>query len=267
MRAEVVALLRCPVCRAGLADHGGALRCPAGHSFDVARQGYVSLLGAGRSDTGDNAAMVQARQGFLAAGHFAPLTGALIGASGAGPVVDLGAGTGHHTAAVVAAIGGVGLALDSSRAAARLAARAHADLGSVVADTWSALPVGDGVAGTVLTVFAPRNPAETARILAPGGRWVLATPTPDHLAELVVDLGLVTVDARKEERLATHLAGWELVEERLVERELDLSAAEVGAAVAMGPSAHHGTVEAGHPRRTRLSVLVRAYELSGSRSS
>ena len=82
---DVLGYLRCPHCGRPLAQAGPALRCAAGHSFDIARQGYVSLLPAGiPGDAGDTAAMVRARRDFLAAGHFAPIAAALTRAPGTG---------------------------------------------------------------------------------------------------------------------------------------------------------------------------------------
>ncbi|HEX4815052.1 MAG TPA: methyltransferase domain-containing protein [Nonomuraea sp.] len=78
MLADIVDYLACPVCRAGLRLGDGALRCAAGHAFDVARQGYVSLLvGSRPPGTADSAAMVEARARFLDAGHYAPLAAAV----------------------------------------------------------------------------------------------------------------------------------------------------------------------------------------------
>ena len=54
-------------------------------------------------------------------------------------------------------------------------------LALVVADLWEPVPVADAVADAVLSVFAPRNVPETARMLAPGGSWLLVTPNPGHL--------------------------------------------------------------------------------------
>ena len=69
MLDEVIRYLECPYCGAGMADVGAALRCGRGHAFDIARQGYVSLLPAGaKGGGGDTAAMVRARADFLAAG-------------------------------------------------------------------------------------------------------------------------------------------------------------------------------------------------------
>ena len=54
------------------------LRCANGHSFDVARQGYVTLMpGAAKAGTADTAEMVADRAAFLGAGHYAPLASAL----------------------------------------------------------------------------------------------------------------------------------------------------------------------------------------------
>lgn len=44
MLDAVTDLLACPQCERGLDLDDGVLLCEAGHSFDVARQGYVSLL-------------------------------------------------------------------------------------------------------------------------------------------------------------------------------------------------------------------------------
>jgi hypothetical protein len=41
-------LLRCPLCKSGFTAAAGALVCRNGHSFDLAREGYVNLL-SGRS--------------------------------------------------------------------------------------------------------------------------------------------------------------------------------------------------------------------------
>ncbi|WP_211266966.1 putative RNA methyltransferase [Nonomuraea candida] len=78
MLADIVEYLICPVCRADLRLHGGVVRCAGGHAFDVAKQGYVSLLvGSRPPGTADSAEMVAARAAFLDAGHYAPLAEAV----------------------------------------------------------------------------------------------------------------------------------------------------------------------------------------------
>ena len=62
---DVLPLLRCPHCEAALSREGEAVRCEAGHSFDVARQGYLSLLGReGTPHTGDTERALDAGTGF-----------------------------------------------------------------------------------------------------------------------------------------------------------------------------------------------------------
>jgi 23S rRNA (guanine745-N1)-methyltransferase len=132
------------------------------------------------------------------------------------------------------------VALDASRYAAGRSAGADSRIGSVLADAWSRLPVRAGVASTVLSVFAPRDPAEIGRVLAPQGRVVVVTPEPDHLAELRSGFGLLSVDPGKTERLDEAFAGLLQTVERVeLRQEMVLSPEDVHALIRMGPSAHH----------------------------
>ena len=200
------AALACPHCTSHLAPHDGLFDCPNGHAFDIAKQGYVALLGAGaRTDTGDTADMVAARAEFLGAGHYRPIASA-VGAALAGrrgPLLEIGAGTGYYLAAALDAAGSAaaGIALDSSKYAARRAATDPRVI-SVVADAWSALPVQDDSVGAVLSVFAPRTPAEIVRVLVPGGLFVAVTPQAGHLAQLRDRVTMLTVDEGKAQKLA-----------------------------------------------------------------
>ncbi|MFD6389004.1 putative RNA methyltransferase [Nocardia sp. NPDC060259] len=307
----MAALLACPECGDELQPRERALRCGTGHSFDIARQGYVGLLtGASTKMTGDTAAMLDARAAFQGAGHFAPIAAAITQVFGAttpgstdimssdgvgrtsGPptpdgsvvphggtaaahtasaesaVLEVGAGTGYYLAALMdAAPESVGIALDVAKPAARRAARAHPRMAAVLADAWRGLPIRDDTLTGVLSVFAPRNPAEVARVLAPGGRFVVVTPTARHLSELVGSLDMVRVDPDKERRLADSLSGsFTRTAHTLVEFPMKLARADVTNVIAMGPSAFHGT-PADDPRIASLpditevtaSVTVSAY--------
>lgn len=244
MLSDVVDLLACPVCADGLRIDERVVRCAHGHTFDIAKQGYVSLLLASQPPgTADSQAMVNARADFLAAGHYAPLARALaetVGLLAQRVVVDAGTGTGYYLAtALESAPDAVGLAFDVSKHAVKRAARAHERIGAFVADVWQPLPIGDGVADVVLDVFAPRNGPEFARILRPGGALVVVTPARTHLSPLVEELGLLSVDADKENRVAQSLRDFTEVERRAVEFEMHLTREGVAEVVGMGPSAWH----------------------------
>ena len=254
MLDDVLPYLACPYCGAGLTRTGSALHCARGHAFNVARQGYASLLPKkAHGEGGDTAAMVQARTDFLAAGHFADLAAevadtaaealaaAAADGAGAGCVVESGAGTGYYLARVLDALPGrVGIALDRSRYALRRAARAHERIGAVACDVWRRLPVTTTAAVLALDVFAPRNGAELRRILNPAGRLVVVTPDDDHLRELAGALGLLSVDERKQERLAEKLGPYfDLTSRRDYQARLELGQADILAAAQMGPAAWH----------------------------
>jgi 23S rRNA (guanine745-N1)-methyltransferase len=261
---DVACWLRCPHCGGAVATAGRTLRCEAGHSFDIARQGYVSLLQPGaRGSGGDTAAMVRARQEFLATGWYAPVAAALADAAarawpprpGApGCAADVGAGTGYYLAALLDRLpGAAGLALDLSRHALRQAARAHPRIGAVGCDAWRPLPVRDGAAVVVLSVFAPRDGAELRRILRPDGSLLMITPTEGHLAELTGPLGLLSVDDRKRERLDDKLGPhFDLVSEREHRDVMTLGHRDVAALTTMGPSAWHADRQEMAARIARL---------------
>lgn len=273
MLADVVPYLRCPVCRAGLTLAGSVLGCDRGHRFDVARQGYVSLLpGDARTGTADTAAMVAARERFLGSHEYAALTDAVAdvtadlgGADGApGCVVDAGGGTGHHLAGTLDRCHDrVGVCCDLSRYAARRAARAHPRIGAVVADVWRGVPVRDAGAAAVVNVFAPRNPAEFHRVLHPDGVLVVATPQPDHLHEVVRHLRLLSVDEDKPQRLREALDDrFALLDRRDLRWTMRLDRRAVLALVEMGPSAWHAGAEplsealAGWPEPVEVTAAV-----------
>ncbi|AUH42627.1 methyltransferase domain-containing protein [Streptomyces sp. CMB-StM0423] len=264
-------VLRCPTCRRTRRLHpeGGALRCPAGHTFDLARHGYVSLLTGARATSGDDADMVRARSRFLATGAYEPLRAAaarLAAAAVSRPratVVDAGCGTGHYLAGVLDRLPGArGVGLDTSVRALRAAARAHDRAAAVAADVFRPLPLADGTADVVLNVFAPRNAAGFHRVLRQGGRLVVLRPTGRHLAELRDRRpAMVAVDPAKEERLHRALDPFfEAAATERVDYPVHLTAAEALDLVAMTPSARHpARTEGPPPGRVTVSVLATAY--------
>ena len=68
--------LRCPVCGEHLQQNEKTWRCEQGHTFDVARQGYVNLLPVTQKHSlhpGDTKEQVAARRDFLDGGYYMPI--------------------------------------------------------------------------------------------------------------------------------------------------------------------------------------------------
>ena len=237
------------------ADDFSRLVSESGHSFDVAKQGYVTLAaGAGLKHKGDDMDMVNARETYLAMGHFAPfveaVTGAVQGAldsaslaeSTPASLLEVGAGTGYylaHTLDSIAEARGVGL--DISPHAAKHLAKCHPRVGAVVADVWERLPIRDESVDAISVVFAPRNPAEFQRVLAPGGQVIVLTPDAGHLDELREPLGILGVEDGKVERMYEQAEGFleQAADPVDISFPIELDKASVAAQVGMSPSARH----------------------------
>ncbi|MFF0224827.1 putative RNA methyltransferase [Streptomyces sp. NPDC004629] len=265
-------LLCCPVCRARLGPDRGSLRCRAGHTFDIARQGYVSLLTGIRATSGDDAAMVQARNRFLSTGRYAPVRRALTRLTadvlpGQGTVVDIGCGTGYYLAGVLDQLPGArGLGLDASGPALRSAARAHPRAAAASWDVFRPFPLVDQAVDVMLDVFAPRNPSEFHRMLRPTGRLIVVRPIERHLAELRGEVpAMVTIDPDKEQRLQQALDPYfEAAGTRHIEYTAPLTRQEAIDLVGMTPSARHLTHAdlSDHgplPDQVTVSVLATCY--------
>jgi 23S rRNA (guanine745-N1)-methyltransferase len=263
---RATAVLACPHCRGRLRPEGRSLACRLGHRFDVARHGSVRLdAGRGRRrPDGDDRDMIEARRVFFAAGGFRVVTAALAtvaeracGSRASSWLLDVGAGTGHHSEGILdRLVGSHGVAVDVSRPALAAAARRHPRLAAVGADVWTGLPIRSDAVDVVLGAFAPRNVAEMHRVLRPDGRLLVLTPAPDHLRELLVHTS-IGIDARKRERLDRSFGGRFTLERRIRVTDRVPLRPDVGAALyRMGPWARHAVTS--HP----LEAVTVAAELA-----
>ncbi|KAA3649282.1 MAG: methyltransferase domain-containing protein [Proteobacteria bacterium] len=195
MRITAFTDLACPLDGAPLQRDGAAWRCAAGHSYDIASQGYVHLLPVQQKrsrDPGDSKAMVAARRRYLNAGHYQPIAEAVrratlagLPASG-GSCLDAGCGEGYYLRQLAEADDDRPLALlglDISKWATLAAARQDARPAWVVGSN-ARLPVLPGTLDRVLCLFGFPVYAEFARVLKPGGVLLQVDAGPDHLREL-----------------------------------------------------------------------------------
>lgn len=265
--------LRCPFCfSAGrgsvpLAPAGAlVLGCEAGHRIDVHKRGFVSLLPPRTRVVGDSAEMLAARARFFETGAYAPIAAAVARAGTAvvpptgARVAEIGCGTGYYLAALCAGLAEPRpLACDLSPAAVRTAVRAVPGAAGVVLDVWQPLPLADDSEDLILSVFAPRNLPDFARVLAPGGSLVAVVPTDAHLREARAAGLALDVPAGKADDLAHAAAPWFTETDRQeVEFGMDLDAESLALLLGMGPSAHHSRDQGGGdaPARVTASVTV-----------
>ena len=258
MLKDIVDVLADPVDGSALtgADDFSRLVSETGHSYDVAKQGYVTLAsGAGIAHEGDSPEMVASREAFLSRGHFAPfvetvtervldaLQGLPLDDVSATPtILEVGAGTGYYLTHTLDAVeNSRGIGVDIAVPAAKHLAKTHPKIGAVVADVWEGLPLRDNSVDVITVIFAPRNPQEFARVLVDDGEVLILTPQAGHLDELREPLGILGVEEGKQERMLEQAAG-HLVpvgEPELIEFPMNLDRESIAAQVGMSPSARH----------------------------
>ncbi len=190
-----MAQILCPLCAGALTTEPHRLVCPKGHSFDVARQGYVNLLPVTQKHSlhpGDTKEQVAARREFLDGGFYGPI-GQTVSQAAAefcapgGEILDVGCGEGYYSAQVWKAVPDSKLyGLDISKDAVRLAAGRHKGA-FWLCGTGAKLPFGQEF-DLLLSLFALTIPEEFCRVLKPGGIFIQALAAQDHLMGLTVVL-------------------------------------------------------------------------------
>ncbi len=255
--------MRCTVrsCGSPLVLDGKRWVCAFGHSFDVAREGYTNLLqpqDRRSTSPGDSPATCAARRRWVDRGLVAPLVEAVANLLPQGHVLDVGCGEGA-AAGAFSARGHPTIGLDLSPAALRLAAKRHASVSFVVANADRGLPFLDGSFQAV-TSLAARFPAEeTHRVLAPGGRAIVAVPGPDDLDGV---RALTLGDARAVDRLPRVVASapmFQLESSFSVSLVVDLDAEAVRDALVLTWRARRAALDRAAPVTTTLSWTVAVF--------
>ena len=180
--------LICPICHLPLEAEGRTLRCGRGHSFDVARQGYVNLLPVQQKRSlhpGDTREQVLSRRAFLESGAYTPIVEAVRAAVAGqvGPILDVGCGEGYYAVRVAEAIGAELMGLDISKEAVRCAAAKYKGH-RWVCGTAAHLPIADASVGVLMSMFALTMPGEFRRVLRRGGIFIQVLAAQDHLMGL-----------------------------------------------------------------------------------
>ncbi len=185
-------MLLCPVrdCRGPLLRQPRRLLCGRGHSFDVARSGYVNLLQPQERRSkrpGDTTAAVAARRRLHERGVTEPLLEAIrntVAASAGDIVLDAGCGDGFYLGSLANRSGCSAHGIDISVPAIEAAARRYPECEWIVANADRFVPYDDRSFSIVLTVTARMNVSEFARVLRRDGRLLVALAAPQDLVEL-----------------------------------------------------------------------------------
>jgi 23S rRNA (guanine745-N1)-methyltransferase len=223
-------LLLCPVrtCHLPLARDERRLLCARGHSFDVARSGYINLLQPQErrsKQPGDTPAALRARRRLHDLGATVPLLHSIaeiVTASPSDIVLDAGCGEGFYLGTLARQTGFSAHGVDISVPSIDAAARRYPECEWVVANADRFVPYADCSFSIVLSITARMNASEFRRVLRDDGRLLVALPAPDDLIELR-GTGRDRVN-RTVETFAPHFT---LVDRRRVTTTADLNASAV----------------------------------------
>jgi 23S rRNA (guanine745-N1)-methyltransferase len=223
-------MLLCPVrnCQMALGRVERRLLCPRGHSFDVARSGYINLLQPQErrsKQPGDTLAAVAARRRLHDRGVTGPLLDGIAEMVGARPsdiVLDAGCGDGFYLGSLASQTGFDAHGVDISTTAVDAAARRYRGCEWIVANADRFLPYAERSFSIVLSITGRMNAGEFRRVLRDDGSLLVALPAPEDLVELR-GAGRDRVDRT----VKTFAEGFTLVDRRRVTTAADLDAAGV----------------------------------------
>lgn len=223
-------LLICPVrdCGQPLTRDQRRAVCPRGHSFDTARSGYLNLLQPQERrsrEPGDSAAAVAARRRLHDRGVTAPLLqaiAAIAAPTASDTVLDAGCGDGYYLGTLQSQSGCDAHGVDISIPAIDAAARRYPACEWIVANADRAIPYADRSFSLILSITARMNVSEFHRVLAAGGRLLVAIPAPEDLIELRGE-----GRDRAERTIESFAPAFTLQESRRVTTQADLDAAAV----------------------------------------
>ena len=144
--------LLCPVCKEILIKDINRYHCVNGHSFDIAKEGYLNLNLKSSVKTGDEKEMISARKAFLEKGCYLFLRDRLneiIDELHPESLIDLGCGEGYYTKSfnVKDKIG-----IDLSKEALRLASRNDKSTQYVLKTIFD-VPLADKSTDLIITIF------------------------------------------------------------------------------------------------------------------
>jgi len=192
--------LACPIDGKKLEQTDKQFVCESGHSFDIARQGYINLLPVQHKRSkqpGDNKAMVLARTHFLNAGIYEPVANKLseivstyIINDNDYCLLDAGCGEGYYFDFLLQRLHQQPgenelsfIGLDISKDAIVQASKRNKQISWIVGSNRQP-PLADESVDIILCLFGFFCDEGFYKILKPGGKIIMIDPGADHLKEL-----------------------------------------------------------------------------------
>ena len=223
-------MLLCPVrhCRLPLDREERRVVCSRGHSFDIARSGYINLLqpqDRRSRQPGDSSEAVAARRRLHDRGVTRTILEAIaemLDARRGDVVLDAGCGDGFYPGELAGREGFEAHGVDISVPAIEAAARRYPNCEWIVANADRLVPYQDHSFSRVMSITARMNAREFRRVLKTDGRLLIAVPAPDDLIELRGE------GRDRAERTIEEFKGWfTLTDRRRVTASADLDASAV----------------------------------------
>jgi len=286
---SILDMIRCPLCAGLLHREGASLLCEAGHTFDVAKAGYVNLLPPGKGKnarTGDEKNMVKARVDFLSKNYYSRISDGVSDllaetwdSGDSVRLVDMGCGEGYHTCRIAEGLFErirkpvMALGFDASKFAAEYASKLAKSRGLMAPGGVGApfegetqawffpanlfhLPVADHSLDGAVSMFAPVAGEEARRILKKEGKLIVVSSGRNHLVEL---RKLIYDQVRFSDALPPTPEGFSLLKRQNLTYETVIEEQEDIASLFVMTPFYYKTTEAGRSRllaQKRLPLTV-----------
>lgn len=202
--------------------------------------------------------MLKSRRAFLDRGLYTPLSEAINqqvydhlvttgDLSAPSCIGDVGCGEGYYIGNLKAYLDSQSepvkpcyFGFDISKEATKLAARKYKGIHFVVADINRKLLLAGHKAQVLLNIFAPRNPLEFQRVLAPGGLLIVVIPEANHLIDLQLGLELLEIQKNKKQHVIEQfISMFKLKEDHALDYKLDLNGEDLVDLLKMTPNYWH----------------------------
>lgn len=187
----------CPKCKEVLEKDGRNYHCKNGHTYDIAKTGYVNLLLDNQKHSknpGDDKDMVISRKKFLEKDYYKGISDKVneiilkYYSENSISILDIGCGEGYYTDNMKKFLNKEEIennivGIDISKEAVISASKKNKDIDWIVASA-SNIPIEDESLDYIVCMFAKIIPEEKMRTLKKGGHLIIVSTGENHLEEM-----------------------------------------------------------------------------------